>query len=207
MSRVAVITKKELEVVLTNAGAAWESITNLKFSKKISGSPNIRASFQPKPHSADGERNNNMDAPAHASYPCDKRLNYIHLNEEFSWTDLNILTIVVHEMGHNLGLSHSGGSKDIMNGGASSLPCNMKDTSTVCFSENDKQRIQAKYGLPGAKKKGKPNQTKKKRKPDQTEKKEQQNWGAPTNSKKPRHRMGLARQGIFDTLDLKCYMK
>ena len=86
---------------------------------------------------------------------------YVHINGAgFSWAlkkgqrGTPMLELMAHELGHNLGLSHTHGSGDLMR------PSNRRMSyEIVHFSATDKQRIQAIHGAPigggGGKRKGK----------------------------------------------------
>ena len=99
--------------------AAWSSIANIKFKRSSSGSADITLSFQPKSHSADGEYLNMFGEStlAHAILP--GSVVYVHFYDKWNWAlqrgkGTALLEVTAHELGHNLGLSHSYGRDDLM---------------------------------------------------------------------------------------------
>ena len=126
--------------------AGWSSVANLKFHlDKNNG--DTRISFQQLTSHPDGCRTALSSGHlAHASM----RPRYVHINGAgFSWAlkkgqrGTPMLELMAHELGHNLGLSHSHGSGDLMR------PSNRRMSyEIVHFSATDKQRIQAIHGKP-----------------------------------------------------------
>ena len=125
--------------------AGWSSVANLKFHlDKNNG--DTRISFQQLTNHPDGCRTAlSRGHLAHASM----RPRYVHINGAgFSWAlkkgqrGTPMLELMAHELGHNLGLSHTHGSGDLMR------PSNRRMSyEIVHFSATDKQRIQGIHGV------------------------------------------------------------
>jgi matrix metalloproteinase-14 (membrane-inserted) len=104
------LSKSEVDQQMKSAFSLWEQATDLRFSKRDSGSVHIEIRFEKYEH-GDGDP---FDGPggtlAHAYFP--QYGGDVHVDDTEYWTidsfkGTNLLQTITHELGHSLGLSHS----------------------------------------------------------------------------------------------------
>ena len=94
---------------------------NLLMAEVTEGEADIKISFLPCYHNTELENDPNFDCSstfAHAFYP---PVGDIHLNIGMLWSDgedsnPSLYSIVLHELGHSLGLGHSSNADSVMFG-------------------------------------------------------------------------------------------
>ena len=137
------LSKSEVDGQIKLAFSMWEEVTDLRFSKRVSGSVHIEISFEEYEH-GDGDP---FDGPggtlAHAYFP--QYGGDVHLDDTEYWTiesfkGTNLLQSITHELGHSLGLSHS----DVRN--AMMAPFYRGWDPYMRLDQDDIIAIQALYG-------------------------------------------------------------
>jgi len=144
------LTRAKIDKEFRKAFALWEKVTNLQFSQKMSGGVDIEISFEEYSHPPFGlppKEHVPFDGPgsdlAHAWPPGDYPgfLGDIHMDDSESWHTRgnDLLQVATHEIGHSLGLTHSGNRNTIM------FDFHIPMT-TVHLTSEDVERIQQLYG-------------------------------------------------------------
>ena len=104
------LKKRDVDDQVKKAFQLWENATNLRFTRKKSGSVHIEIRFERREH-GDGDPFDGAGGTlAHAFFPI-----YggdAHFDDDEYWTiddfrGTNLLQTAAHEFGHSLGLSHS----------------------------------------------------------------------------------------------------
>ena len=145
------ITRAEVDNTILAAIWIWEAVTNIKFLKRHIGTVDIDISFEKGLHPPCG---NPFDGPSdgkkvnqlgHAFPPGRFRSSGdIHLDDTEQWTiksseGTHLLPILIHELGHSLGLDNSAEPDSIM---APKWPRN----SDKKLHEDDIKAIRSLYG-------------------------------------------------------------
>ena len=149
------ITRAEVDYAIMSAMRAWESVTNIKFEKRRAGLVDIDISFEKGLHPpcgrpfdgpglSDGKKANEL---GHAFYPGRYRSSGdIHMDDTEPWTiklskgRAFLIPILIHELGHSLGLKHSTELDSIM---APTIPT--KENKKL--HEDDIKGIRSLYGF------------------------------------------------------------
>eukprot|EP00092_Neocalanus_flemingeri_P034229 GFUD01037226.1.p1 GENE.GFUD01037226.1~~GFUD01037226.1.p1 ORF type:complete len:547 (+),score=135.67 GFUD01037226.1:230-1870(+) len=137
------LSKSEVDQQMKSAFSLWEQATDLRFSKRDSGSVHIEIRFEKYEH-GDGDP---FDGPggtlAHAYFP--QYGGDVHVDDTEYWTidsfkGTNILQTMTHELGHSLGLSHSDVREAIM------APFYRGWVPNLKLDQDDIKAIQSLYG-------------------------------------------------------------
>ncbi|XP_061576201.1 collagenase 3 [Cololabis saira] len=137
------LKKPDVDRAIRKALNIWAAVTPLIFQRLHHGNADIMISFGSKEH---GDHNP-FDGPdgllAHAYPPGQGLGGDTHFDEDEHWTKdssaYNLFIVAAHELGHALGMSHSGDA------GALMYPIYMY-TTDFPLSEDDIEGIQALYG-------------------------------------------------------------
>ncbi|XP_072400408.1 matrix metalloproteinase-14-like [Diabrotica undecimpunctata] len=135
----------------------WEKASKFKFTylKVPIPNPDITITVVPKQHSFRYNCQGNSDCPfkftsgvlAHSYFPPASGCIEIHMNSNLTWDfslnstaegRTNFFAVLLHEVGHALGLSHSSDKKAVMYPFYQTLPTNI--------SEDDKRGFEELYG-------------------------------------------------------------
>ena len=108
------LKKEQVEDEVEKAFAMWQEVSSLRFTKKKFGNADIEISFEKEKH---GDDDFLPEELAHAFFPEDG--GDMHIADSEIWTKdeyngKNLIGIVVHELGHSLGLGHSRASGAVM---------------------------------------------------------------------------------------------
>ena len=108
------LKKEEVDDAVKNAFAMWQKVSSLRFKNNKFGNADIEISFEPVRHGDDDFLPGEL---AHAFFPGDG--GDMHIADSEFWTmneynGKNLLGIVVHELGHSLGLDHSKATGAVM---------------------------------------------------------------------------------------------
>ena len=131
------------------ANQIWSNVSNLKFTRKETGRVHLDLRFVSGDHPRSDGRGKIAGSAYFPSSGGD-----IYFDDEENWTlettnrlfyETNILIVAIHEVGHALGLKHSGKCSAVMAPGHYTL-CRVGD---VQLDVDDIQAIQALYGKPG----------------------------------------------------------
>eukprot|EP00090_Calanus_glacialis_P031534 TRINITY_DN5228_c0_g1_i1.p1 TRINITY_DN5228_c0_g1~~TRINITY_DN5228_c0_g1_i1.p1 ORF type:complete len:546 (-),score=123.28 TRINITY_DN5228_c0_g1_i1:69-1706(-) len=150
------LSKSEVDEQMKSAFSLWEQVTDLRFSKRDSGSVHIEIRFEKYEH-GDGDP---FDGPggtlAHAYFP--QYGGDVHVDDTEYWTinsfkGTNILQTMTHELGHSLGLSHSDVRDAIM------APFYRGWVPDLKLNQDDIKAIQSLYGKKVSKPTPKPTST------------------------------------------------
>uniref|UniRef100_A0A8C9Y115 Collagenase 3 n=1 Tax=Sander lucioperca TaxID=283035 RepID=A0A8C9Y115_SANLU len=137
------LKKADVDRAIRNALNVWSDVTPLIFKKLHKGIADIMISFGEKEH---GDYNP-FDGPngllAHAYPPGQGIGGDTHFDEDENWTKdssaYNLFVVAAHELGHALGMSHSGDA------GALMYPV-YSYTTGYPLADDDIEGIQALYG-------------------------------------------------------------
>ena len=150
------LSKFEVDQQMKSAFSLWEQATDLKFSKRDSGSIHIDIRFEKYEHE-DGDP---FDGPggtlAHAYFP--QYGGDVHVDDTEYWTinefkGTNLLQTMTHELRHSLGLSHSDVREAIM------APFYRGWVPNLKLDQDDIKAIQSLYGKKVSKPTPKPTPT------------------------------------------------
>ncbi|XP_075404727.1 matrix metalloproteinase-26 [Tenrec ecaudatus] len=139
------LKRSTVKGIVRAAVSIWSSVTPLVFEEVENQDANIRMSFWTLDH-GDGLP---FDGPGgvlgHAFLPYSTRPGVIHFDKDEYWSSsykgVNLFLVATHELGHALGLYHSGNPNSIM------YPTyEYQDPLTFHLSLEDIQRIQDLYG-------------------------------------------------------------
>ena len=137
------VTNAEVDQAVKEAFEMWEQVTDLTFSRKMSGSVHIEIRFDRYEH-GDGDP---FDGPggtlAHAYFP--QFGGDMHVDDSEFWSvqsfkGTNLKQTIVHELGHSLGLSHSDKREAVM------APFYRGWDPYLKLSKDDMSAIQSLYG-------------------------------------------------------------
>ncbi|KAM9221794.1 matrix metalloproteinase-26 [Dugong dugon] len=132
--------------IMRAAVSIWSSVTPLVFEQVEHQDADIKISFWTLAH-GDGLP---FDGPGgvlgHAFFPHSETPGVVHFDKDEHWSTsyrgINLFLVATHELGHTLGLYHSGNPNSIM------YPTyEYKDPRTFHLSLEDIRRIQHLYGL------------------------------------------------------------
>ncbi|XP_018422824.1 PREDICTED: collagenase 3-like [Nanorana parkeri] len=108
----------EVDNAIQKAFRVWSKVTSLKFIQLQNGIADIMISFGVREHGDFFPFDGPSGVLAHAFPPGNHIGGDIHFDDEETWTaDLsgyNLFSVVVHEIGHSLGLGHSGNPQALM---------------------------------------------------------------------------------------------
>ncbi|GMI89247.1 hypothetical protein like AT4G16640 [Hibiscus trionum] len=134
-------TVDKVSSIFAQALNSWAAVSPFKFTKKTTG--DIVVGFYSNNHGDSPFFNGVSRALAHAFYPQNGR---VHFNTYYTWTSnpttssqADMESVAVHELGHTLGLNHSGVQSAIM------YPYYPLGTIKRNLTQDDKDGLKAMY--------------------------------------------------------------
>ncbi|ESN93570.1 hypothetical protein HELRODRAFT_194076 [Helobdella robusta] len=123
----------------------WSDVTPLQFTEVSTGQADIFIKFPSRVHDDGFPFDGPGNTLAHAFFPGDDRGGDVHFDDDEHWTidggnGTDLLVVAVHEIGHSLGIGHSGMEEAIMFPWYSGYDGNLK------LNDDDVMAIQELYG-------------------------------------------------------------
>ncbi|XP_044141326.1 matrix metalloproteinase-18-like [Bufo gargarizans] len=139
------LPKADVVSAIKRAFKIWSDVTPLTFKRVPKGISDIEIEFVTGDHKDNSPFNDTDEQLAHAFGPGPDIGGNIHINDANNFTTTNqrynLFLMVAHEIGHSLGLSHSGTYGDLMYGEYQNT-----DASDFLLPQNDINAIQLLYG-------------------------------------------------------------
>lgn len=139
---------------ISEALAKWAVATPLTF-RSVETDADIVFSFEGRDHGDLFPFDGKMGVRAHAFFPGTIRSGQVHLDAEEDWSlepgddNTHLLTVLVHEIGHALGLEHAAVSCEGTSGsGKIMAPCFRPGDGFSSLAPEDVEAIQRVYGDP-----------------------------------------------------------
>lgn len=139
---------------MATALAIWARATPLTFAF-VETDADIVFSFEGENHGDPFPFDGKMGVRAHAFFPGTMRSGQVHLDAEEDWSlepgddNTHLLTVLVHEIGHALGLEHAAVSCEGTSGsGKIMAPCFRPGDGFSALAPEDVEAIQRVYGDP-----------------------------------------------------------
>nr|DBA32511.1 TPA: hypothetical protein GDO54_000296 [Pyxicephalus adspersus] len=108
----------EVDKAIQKALGVWSKVTPLQFIQLQNGMADMMISFGVREHGDFFPFDGPTGVLAHAFPPGDHIGGDIHIDDDETWTvdfsDYNLFSVAVHEIGHSLGLGHSGNAQALM---------------------------------------------------------------------------------------------
>nr|XP_014697424.2 matrix metalloproteinase-26 [Equus asinus] len=132
--------------IILDAVSIWSNVTSLIFQEAKSQDADITLSFWDLAHGDDWPFDGPGGILGHAFLPDSDAPGVIHFDKGEHWSNsykgFNLFLVAIHELGHSLGLRHSGSQNSIM------YPSYVyHDPRTFHLGVDDIQRIQQLYGM------------------------------------------------------------